>query len=152
MNYAMDLLKNSVYELQKSRDALCNMADTIKELKETDNEDIRKEVLKDFESDKHSIGDKIDSLCYAIDYLSKASLPVNARSDIEESVWVKVCAFKSIKHADQFTEELAAIVGRSNVMKCGFGNGIQYIIFVSAKAINDYHDKVFEITALYGQE
>ena len=147
MNYAMNLLKQSIYELQKSRDSLCSMADTIKKLKNSDNEDIRKEVLKDFESDKHSLDDKIDSLYYAIDYLGKSSIPLNCRSDIEDSVWVKIGVLNDIRYTDEFVEELTPIVGKGNVMKCECCG--QFIIFVKGKTVNEFHNKIFEVAALF---
>lgn len=147
MNYAINILQSAADDLKKSRDALVFTMENLKNLKTAENKELKEEFINDYENDKNRIDDKLDSILYAIDYLNKFSAPINCRSDIESSVWVKVFEVMDERYADEFVELLVPIVGKDNVRKASICAGKTFIIFVKGTAINQYHDKVFGVVA-----
>ena len=147
MDYAINILQSAAEDLKKSRDALDFTMENLKGLKSAENKELRDEFLSCYNNDKRGIDDKLDSLLYAIEYLSKSGTPINCRSDIEESVWVKVFEVRDVRHADEFIELITPIVGKDNVKKASVCAGASFIIFIKASAINQYHDAVFGVVA-----
>jgi hypothetical protein len=75
MEYAIELLKEETYKLQKSRDNLRDTAERIKmRLKESDvfkeDEELLTLYASDYETTDKKLSDQIDSLISAITYLS----------------------------------------------------------------------------------
>lgn len=75
MDYAIELLKEETYKLQKSRDDLRATAERIKlRLEESDvfkeDEELLTLYASDYESTDKKLSDQIDSLISAITYLS----------------------------------------------------------------------------------
>ena len=75
MEYAIELLKEETYKLQKSRDNLRDTAERIKLRLNTsdvfkEDEELLALYTSDYESTDKKLSDKIDSLISAITYLS----------------------------------------------------------------------------------